>query len=155
MGIYDLPAQIDHILNTTHKDKLAAYIGHSEGTTQMFIGSSLIPKYFSDRVELFLGFAPVVRLEHNTNAMLTYTAKYVDYISMIIQKTGMYNFMQADATKMSVTTAEFCTIMTSFCEAADEGFFDWNEDIINKDRYAASMAHGPAGTGWRNLIHYA
>jgi pimeloyl-ACP methyl ester carboxylesterase len=33
MGIYDLPAQIDHILNTTHKDKLAAYIGHSEGTT--------------------------------------------------------------------------------------------------------------------------
>jgi hypothetical protein len=53
----------------------------------------MLPKYFSDKVELFLGFAPVVRLEHTTNAMLTYTAKYVDYMQKLIQKTGMYNFM--------------------------------------------------------------
>ena len=121
----------------------------------MFIGSSMKPNYFSDRVELFLGFAPVVRLEHNTNAMMSYAANYWEYLSLLIQKTGMHNIMQADADNLSFGAAEFCTIMTSFCEMADEGFFDWNEDIINKERYATSMAHGPAGTGWRNLIHYA
>jgi len=35
MGIYDIPAQVDYILDNTSKnhEKLAAYIGHSEGTT--------------------------------------------------------------------------------------------------------------------------
>ena len=67
----------------------------------------------------------------------------------------MFNIFQADPTEMSWKTAEFCSLMTSLCELADEGFADWNEEIINKDRYAVSMAHGPAGTGWRNLAHYA
>jgi hypothetical protein len=37
MGLYDIPAFIDYILNETEGKnvigKIAAYIGHSEGTT--------------------------------------------------------------------------------------------------------------------------
>jgi predicted alpha/beta hydrolase len=33
MGTYDQPAQINYILENTKAEKLAAYIGHSEGTT--------------------------------------------------------------------------------------------------------------------------
>ena len=33
MGLYDQPAQIDFILERTGVKKLAAYLGHSEGTT--------------------------------------------------------------------------------------------------------------------------
>jgi hypothetical protein len=32
MGLYDVPAEIDYILNVTGYEKLS-YIGHSEGTT--------------------------------------------------------------------------------------------------------------------------
>jgi len=39
MGQYDLPAVIDHILDKTSQEKLA-YIGHSQGTTQMYYGLS-------------------------------------------------------------------------------------------------------------------
>jgi len=64
MGIYDVPAEIDYILESTHFSKIASYIGHSEGTTQFFIGSSLKPDYFSEKVSLFIGLAPIVRLDH-------------------------------------------------------------------------------------------
>jgi lysosomal acid lipase/cholesteryl ester hydrolase len=34
MGLYDVPAEIDYLLKTNGRsDKIAAYIGHSEGTT--------------------------------------------------------------------------------------------------------------------------
>ena len=45
MAEKDLPTLIDHVLNTTGLEKLA-YIGHSEGTTQMFLGASMNPDYF-------------------------------------------------------------------------------------------------------------
>jgi len=64
MGIYDVPAEIDYILESTEFSKIASYIGHSEGTTQFFIGSSLKPDYFTEKVSLFIGLAPIVRLDH-------------------------------------------------------------------------------------------
>jgi len=45
MGTIDVPTFIDHILNKTGLEKLT-YVGHSEGTTQMFIGTSMMPDYF-------------------------------------------------------------------------------------------------------------
>lgn len=35
MGKYDVPANIDYIINETGFSKVA-YVGHSQGTTQMF-----------------------------------------------------------------------------------------------------------------------
>lgn len=45
MGEKDLPTFIDFILETTGKEKIS-YVGHSEGTTQMFLAGSLLPDYF-------------------------------------------------------------------------------------------------------------
>jgi lysosomal acid lipase/cholesteryl ester hydrolase len=69
MGISDLPAMIDYITKVTQKDKLT-YIGHSEGTTQMFIGASLKPEYFKKKVDLFVALAPIVRLDHSKNGAM-------------------------------------------------------------------------------------
>jgi pimeloyl-ACP methyl ester carboxylesterase len=33
MGLHDLPAEFEYILNNTGRDKIDTYIGHSEGTT--------------------------------------------------------------------------------------------------------------------------
>ena len=46
MGLKDVPAEIDFILGSTKQEKLS-YIGHSEGTTQMFIGLSMLPEYYA------------------------------------------------------------------------------------------------------------
>ena len=39
MGQYDIPAEIDKILEETGQDKIS-YIGHSQGTAQMFTALS-------------------------------------------------------------------------------------------------------------------
>lgn len=66
MGLHDVPAFVDFILEKTKDtnpiDKLAAYIGHSEGTTQFFIGSSMIPDYYEEKINMFVAFAPVARV---------------------------------------------------------------------------------------------
>ena len=56
---------------------------------------------------------------------------------------------------MSNASAEFCYAVPSLCEKMDEGFWDWKDEIDNKEREADKAAHGPAGSGWRNLVHYA
>jgi hypothetical protein len=50
--------------------------------------------------------------------------------------------------------AEFCFIFAVYCDFKKERFVPWNVDIDNQIRYADVYAHSPAGSGWRNLIHY-
>jgi hypothetical protein len=84
MGMYDVPAEIDYILKSTQNDNLAAYIGHSEGTTQFFIGSSMKPEYFNEKVELFIGLAPIVRLDHSTNDAMVFASSIWPVLSEVI-----------------------------------------------------------------------
>lgn len=67
MGTRDQPAQIDFITKKIGVDKIDAYVGHSEGTTQFFIGSTMLPEYYKKHIPLFVALAPVVRLDHTTN----------------------------------------------------------------------------------------
>lgn len=65
MGLYDVPAEIEYIQKVKgSKKKIAAYVGHSEGTTQFFIGASMLPDYYASKVDLFAATAPVARLTH-------------------------------------------------------------------------------------------
>lgn len=61
MGLYDLPATIDYILAKTGWDKIA-YIGHSMGTTQMFVGLAEMPEYFNDKIAIFIALSPVTKV---------------------------------------------------------------------------------------------
>lgn len=56
-GVYDLPAFMDKVLNTTGASKLH-YIGHSMGTTIFYILGSARPDLM-DRVRLAVHLAPV------------------------------------------------------------------------------------------------
>ena len=61
MGMYDIPAVIDYILDTTNQPKVA-YIGHSQGTTQMFYALSENEPFFKDKVSIFIALAPVTKI---------------------------------------------------------------------------------------------
>lgn len=65
MGIYDLPAMIDYILNVTGEDKLQ-YVGYSEGTTIFFVMCSEKSEYNS-KIEISHQFAPGVFMSHMRN----------------------------------------------------------------------------------------
>lgn len=60
LGKYDAPTQIDYVLKRTGYKKLT-YIGHSQGTSQMFStlseGSNL-----NEKLDIFVALAPIVNL---------------------------------------------------------------------------------------------
>lgn len=51
-----------------------SYVGHSEGTSQFFIGASLEPDYFEQHFDVFIGLAPIARLEHSTNGAMVFAS---------------------------------------------------------------------------------
>ncbi|XP_032087572.1 putative lysosomal acid lipase/cholesteryl ester hydrolase [Thamnophis elegans] len=61
MGIYDVPATINFILQETKQDSLY-YVGHSQGASIGFIAVAILP-HFSERVKLFLSLSPVYTLK--------------------------------------------------------------------------------------------
>ena len=65
MGKYDTPAFIDFVLSKTKQSKLT-YIGHIQGTAQAFVGASLNPEFWAERLNLFVALAPVAST-HNLN----------------------------------------------------------------------------------------
>lgn len=62
MGVYDLPAVVDYVLNVTGEQKLH-YIGHSMGTTMFYVLMSERPQYKSKILAMY-SLAPVAFLLH-------------------------------------------------------------------------------------------
>ncbi|XP_044766593.1 lipase 1-like [Coccinella septempunctata] len=68
IGIYDLPAKIDHILETTKKKKIY-YVGHSQGGTSFYIMSSERPEY-QEKIVMASLLAPAGFMKHFRNPVL-------------------------------------------------------------------------------------
>jgi len=60
MGLYDIPAEVDFILRAT-RQKQISLIGHSQGTTQAFVGLSMKYAYYKEKINLFVALAPIAK----------------------------------------------------------------------------------------------
>ena len=98
MGIYDVPAEIDFILNLTGHSNLT-YIGHSQGSTQMMIGLSMIPDYYDKKLNLFIALNPAIRMANITDHMTLIAASKQDKILARIEKHGTYNLFAPNETE--------------------------------------------------------
>lgn len=63
MGVYDLPALIDYILQQTNQTQLA-YVGHSQGVTAAFVMLSSLPQY-NKKISILHAMTPPVILRYN------------------------------------------------------------------------------------------
>ena len=68
LGKYDAPTQIDFVLGKTGRSKLT-YVGHSQGTSQMFSALSEHHGDLQNKVEFFIALAPIVNLAHTTTEL--------------------------------------------------------------------------------------
>jgi len=64
MGDYDQPAYVEYIKKLTGVAQIHAYIGHSQGTTQMFTKLSKDPS-FGDNFKHFVALSPVTYVANN------------------------------------------------------------------------------------------
>ena len=83
MGEKDLPSFIDFIIETTGFKQIT-YVGHSEGTTQMFLGASLQPEYFKEKINLFVALAPVANTAYTTSTFFKAASAHVSKIKFVL-----------------------------------------------------------------------
>jgi len=68
LGEYDLPAQVSMVKQQTGVDKVT-YMGHSQGTSQMFYASTTNQDWITANVNLFVACAPVTRMNGASTSM--------------------------------------------------------------------------------------
>lgn len=155
MGIYDLPAAIDHILETTGEEQLV-YVGHSLGTTVFYTMSSVLPEY-NKKIKFQISMAPVTAIPHATSMLRL----LVPYSKTINDMTDWYNkgaFLEHDLMtkifmKMFCGTKTF-SMDTRVCEQyIIFGLFGKDPEQFNASLLPVISSNIPAGTSGKNMIH--
>ena len=90
MGRKDVPAFVNFILDKTGLESIS-YVGHSEGTTQFFLGASLLPDYYSQRINLSILLAPVAKTTNITTKSIQDAAPHVYEVEKALDLLGIYN----------------------------------------------------------------
>jgi len=75
MGDFDAPAQVDYVRAFTGQNKIS-YVGHSQGTTQMFYQLSKPNNTINwgEKLNLFVSLAPVTSLTHTGSALFLWVS---------------------------------------------------------------------------------
>lgn len=89
IGIYDLPASIDYILEKTNQSQLH-YVGYSQGTTLFFIMTSIRPEY-NEKIISMIAMAPAVFVKHSQHTFLNVLSEYYALIKKVVDYYKIYS----------------------------------------------------------------
>lgn len=151
MAIHDLPSMIEYVLNSTGRTNLT-YVGHSQGTTQMFAALTMNNDYYKQRLNGFIAFGPVTSLANIRSGFIKTLAEFrLDTLFYYL------NFHEMLGTSASVEAFEdvVCKHFGILCSGLLELLSDVNEDNDDMDRFLVFIAHFPSGTSLKTLIHFA
>ena len=153
MGTKDLPAFIDFVLETTGLESIS-YVGHSEGTTQFFLGASLLPDYFRSKINLSILLAPVAKTTHIPYKSIQDAAPHVYEIEQALLLIGMYNLIPPQSVGSHALDA-LCAIpfVKEICRDIEGIVLD--PEIWNMDRLPEFFSFMPSGAGYRTFVYYA
>jgi pimeloyl-ACP methyl ester carboxylesterase len=80
MGVSDLPAVIDYILETTGSKQIF-YGGHSMGTTMFYVLASQRPEYNS-KIRVMFSLAPVAFMSHLKSPIVQLASRVGDELKV-------------------------------------------------------------------------
>lgn len=92
LGDFDTEAQIDMVLHESGRQNLT-YIGHSQGTTQMFYALSTNYDQWKDKINLFVAIAPIVYMSNTDAQLLKLVAKLDSSLGWLMRRFGKYEMM--------------------------------------------------------------
>ena len=148
MADFDIPAVIPYVLKATNQKKLA-YVGHSQGTLQMFAHLSDNPS-FIDNISIFIALAPIGTVRYLDITMFN-VLKEVPLLKAL-ENAGVYQFLPNKQENLL-----FYSICYTFGPACDSivGFFaDMEVSADNTARLPTILAHEPGGTSTLNMEHW-
>ncbi|EDW04668.1 GH23720 [Drosophila grimshawi] len=144
IGVYDLPAMIDTVLNKTGYKKLS-YFGHSQGTTTFFVMASSRPEYNS-KVHVMNALAPAVFMEHVKTPLSGMAINLLKVIGDQYELTR-HSYLFYNQCTRSAEAMRLCL------------FFAWkvigkNVAELNMTMVPVIFGHFPAGANSKQGQHY-
>jgi len=156
MAQYDIPAILSYVTQTTGQSQVA-YVGHSQGTTQMFAAASLSADVRA-KLSIFVALAPAAYVQHQTSFLVSLMADLdIDQILLLF---GGKSFLP-ETPLMKIIAQVFCgpsRCTEPFCEDVIFALCGKNSNVtdnLNSTKMEVYVSHTPAGTSVLNMAHWA
>ena len=146
----DLPSMLEYALRVSEAQTLAAYIGHSQGSTQAFAAFSR-DLDLASAVELFVALAPVTAVGHQKSPVFNVLAKMS--ADEALRVLGVNEFMP-QAPILQRVVPEICQLYPYGCELALAPIVG-PPHKLNETRIPVYMSMGSSGTSVKNIRHWA
>jgi len=148
MGALDVPATVRHIRSTTGAAKVG-YVGHSQGTIQMFAAlseGSLDPSH----IAFFGALGPVIIAPHQKDPIWkVFSSKALVWIGQAVDKKAFTipSFLKPAVDLLCLITPRMCNDVLELFVGVSHG--------VNTSRIDVMTAHEPGGTSTLNMAHWA
>lgn len=154
MGVSDLPAVIDYILQTTGSEQIF-YGGHSMGTTMFYVMASERPEY-NTKIRAMISLAPVAFMSHLKSPMIQLASKVGDELKWLLDLMGVYEFLP-HSDLLSLIGEALCNdhaITADLCANVLFLIAGFDSPQLNKTLLPVILGHTPAGASTKQLLHY-
>jgi lysosomal acid lipase/cholesteryl ester hydrolase len=149
MAEYDLPALFEYVLAKTGVESVT-YIGHSQGTMQMFAALSERSHYFRPKINLAIMLAPVTRID-NMSVQLLHKLKNFNTGIAMMESLGPELFANPGAESYLSGT------VLSITGIGDLGlwqFCDKDPNLCSEKARDTFLGHFPSGISFRSALHF-
>jgi lysosomal acid lipase/cholesteryl ester hydrolase len=154
MGVYDLPAALYFVSNTTNKPGEIIYVGHSMGTTMFFVFATL-NRQAAKNVKLMAALAPVVYMTH-VKSPIRYLSPFTTDFEWLAKYLGVNQFLPNNKIlKFLSYDCELLNIDKTICEDIIFAFCGFDKTEFNEDLLPVVLSHDPAGSSTKTVLHYA
>eukprot|EP00352_Strombidinopsis_acuminata_P002349 CAMPEP_0176379592 /NCGR_PEP_ID=MMETSP0126-20121128/30467_1 /TAXON_ID=141414 ORGANISM="Strombidinopsis acuminatum, Strain SPMC142" /NCGR_SAMPLE_ID=MMETSP0126 /ASSEMBLY_ACC=CAM_ASM_000229 /LENGTH=213 /DNA_ID=CAMNT_0017742433 /DNA_START=549 /DNA_END=1190 /DNA_ORIENTATION=- len=120
----------------------------------MFIGSSMQPDYWKEKVNLAVALAPIANLHHTTADFLHLLSDMSKEIGDAAALLHFYNIVPPSGME-SEAEVIFCTMFRWLCNIALDMFADDDPSVDNQSRLDVALSMVPSGAGYMDFLHYA
>ncbi|ERL88012.1 lipase 1 [Dendroctonus ponderosae] len=147
IGIFDLPAMIDHVLSYTGRSKLS-YIGYSEGVTSFFVMGAEKPEY-NEKILLMNAFAPVTDSFNVTSEIFNVLSAYPWLLKLanFIGWYEMFDVSTAPIFRLLCQSRTLCNLLYHLLGSS-------KEQMPDQDTQLRILSHLPAGLSLNQISHY-
>ncbi|XP_066477506.1 lipase member M-like [Tiliqua scincoides] len=150
MGIYDLPAMINFILQKTGQEKIY-YGGHAQGSTIAFVAFSTLPR-LAEKVKIFFSMGPAYTFQFSLSPILQLTRLPAALLEIIFGKKEFC--LLSPTLRASIAQKCGCRLIDNLCKQALFLVSGFNEKNLNMSRTDVYISRFPDYTSVKNFLHW-
>jgi len=151
MGLKDLPASLNFIMDKTQSKRKIIYIGHSQGGAMILAGLSVNLEYFKEKLLCVIGLSPASRIDNVSSNFFLFLANYD-----LDEKVLRYNIHEVFPyqPELSKIKGYFFDLNKTLCLAMLEMNSDEDSLVNCPERAKLYLTRYPCGTSVKSCKHF-